>query len=110
MNVYSACALRDKKLLWEELTNIKATSQVLVWCICGDFNAIRSRRERKGASSRGEMSSGYTYEINGFNRFIKSNMLLDLPIVGKKYTWFKANGLAKSRLDRILVIEGWLNI
>jgi len=35
---------------------------------------------------------------------------LDLPIVGKKYTWFKANGSAKSRLDRILVSEEWLNI
>ena len=74
MNVYSACALRDKKLLWEELTNIKAVSQVSVWSICGDFNAIRSRRERKGVSSKGDMSSGYISEINGFNRFIESNM------------------------------------
>jgi len=45
------------------------------------------------------MSSGYSSEINGFNRFIESNMLLDLPIVGKKYTWFKKNGS-----------EEWLNI
>jgi len=35
---------------------------------------------------------------------------LDLPIVGKKYTWFKSNGSAKSRLDRILVSEEWMNI
>jgi len=110
VNVYSACALRDKKQLWEEITNIKAVSQVSIWSICGDFNAIRSRRERKGASSRSDTSSGYSSEIDGFNRFIESNLLLDLPIVGKKYTWFKANGSAKSRLDRSLVSEEWLNI
>ena len=28
--------------------------------------------------------------------------------MGKKYTWFKANGTAKSRIDRVLVSEEWL--
>ena len=56
-----------------------------MWCLCGDFNAIRSRRERKGTSDRGHTSSGHTSEINGFNWFIESNLLLNLPIVGKKY-------------------------
>ena len=105
VNIYYVCILRDKKLLWEELTNIKAAFQELVWCFCGDFNTIRSRRKRKGSSGRGDISCGHTSEINGFNRFIESNLLLDLPIVGKKYTWFKANGSAKSRLDRVLVSE-----
>ena len=109
-NIYSACTLRDKKILWEELTNIKAVSQESVWCFCGDFNAVRSSRERKGSSGRGDQSGSHTSEINGFNRFIDSNLLLDLPIVGKKYTWFKSNGSAKSRLDRILVSEEWMNI
>jgi len=67
VNIYSACSLREKKILWEEITGIKGGSQELVWCLCGDFNAVRSRRERKGASSRGAMASGQTSEINGFN-------------------------------------------
>jgi len=37
-------------------------------------------------------------------------LLLDLPLVGKKYTWFKENGSAKSKLDRVLVTEKWLQI
>ena len=28
--------------------------------------------------------------------------------MGKKYTWYKANGTAKSRLDRVLVSDEWL--
>ena len=35
---------------------------------------------------------------------------MDVPVVGKKYTWFKTNGTAKSRLDRFLVSEEWLQI
>ena len=103
VNVYAACNMREKKLLWEELSSFKVASQIEVWCFCGDFNAIRSRNERKGVD-RGNFSS----EIKGFNDFIESNLLLDVPIVGKKYTWFKANGMAKSRIDRVLVSEEWL--
>jgi len=35
---------------------------------------------------------------------------MDLPIVGKKFTWYKADGSAKSRLDRVLVSEEWLHM
>jgi len=102
VNVYVACNLRDKKVLWEELSNIKSASQDVVWCMCGDFNAVRSPSERKGSRVRG----GQSKEIEGFNNFIDSNMLFDIPTVGKKFTWF--NGLANSRLDRVLVSEEWL--
>ena len=47
-------------------------------------------------------------EISGFNCFIDTNCLIDIPCVGKKYTWFKSNGTAKSRLDRFLISEEWL--
>lgn len=35
---------------------------------------------------------------------------MDLPIVGKKYTWFKENGSTKSRLDKMLVSDEWLQV
>ena len=103
VNVYAACTLKEKKLLWEELSNCKEASQIVVWCFCGDFNAIRSRSERRGVD-RGDFNS----EIKGFNEFIELNMLTNLPIVGKKFTWFKPNGTTKSRIDRVLVTEEWL--
>jgi len=104
VNVYAACTMNDKKILWEELSKVKSASQEKVWCFCGDFNAVRSRSERKGIREGVDHSS----EIVGFNSFIDTNLLLDLPIVRKNYTWFKSNGSAKSRIDRVLVSEEWL--
>jgi len=103
VNVYAGCTLKEKKLLWEEPSICKEAFHIAMWCFCGDFNAIRSRAERQGAD-RGDFNS----EIKGFNEFIESNMLLDLPIVGKKFTWFKSNGTTRSRIDRVLVTEEWL--
>ncbi|XP_068461596.1 uncharacterized protein [Phaseolus vulgaris] len=104
VNVYAACNLKEKKILWEELSNIMSASQDVVWCLCGDFNAVRSPSERKGSMVRGDQSK----EIEGFNNFIESNKLIEIPSVGKRFTWFNSNGLAKSRLDRVLVSEEWL--
>jgi len=60
--------------------------------------------ERKGISIRNSQEN----EIKNFNYFIENNFLLELPSVGRKYTWYKANGSAKSILDRVLVSEEWL--
>jgi len=103
-NVYSPCSLSGKKTLWEDLSNAKSASQDLVWCLCGDFNAVRNRSERKGVKERGAQAS----ELNGFNSYIDSNLLMELPIVGKNFTSFKHDGLTKSRIDRVLVSEDWL--
>ena len=104
INVYLACNFRDKKTLWGELSIIKTTHQNFLWCFIGDFNAVRRTNERKGTSARGSQ----TREICQFNNFIKGNFLLDIAIVGRKYTWFKANRSAKSRLDRVLVSKDWI--
>ena len=81
VNVYAARNLNDNVVLWEELTNIKSAYQNLAWCFCGDFNGVRCVNERNDARERGNQS-----KIRGFNNFIERNFLLDLPIVGKKYT------------------------
>ena len=82
VNVYASCNLRDKKALWEELSSVKRAYQDKVWCLCGDFNAVRSQCERKGIRVRDDQAK----EIEGFNSFIDTNALLDLPLVGKKFT------------------------
>ncbi|XP_068466684.1 uncharacterized protein [Phaseolus vulgaris] len=103
-NVYSPCALNAKKTLWEDLSNVKMASQESIWCCCGDFNAVRSRSERKGVRGRNDQ----VREIYGFNSFIDYMSLLDLPLVGKNYTWFRPDGTAKSIIVRGLVTEEWL--
>jgi len=65
----------------------------------------------KGKEARvgGVHSSNHSREIKGFNTFIDVNLLFDIPLVGKKFTWFNANGSAKSRLDRVLVSGEWMD-
>ena len=43
-----------------------------------------------------------------FSDFIERNLLVDLPLVGGEYTWFRdlANP-AMSRIDRVLVSADW---
>jgi len=87
VNVYAACNYMDKVTLWEALTSFKRTYQDMIGCFCSDFNAVRREDERKGI--RG--SSSQKKEISGFNCFIDINCMVDIPSVGKKYTWFKSN-------------------
>ena len=104
VNVYASCSLSEKVSLWGELTDLKKGSADSVWCFCGDFNAIRKRCERKGVNVRDNQSS----EMRGFNSFIDTNFIIEIPLVGKPFTWFNSNGKAKSRLDRVLVTEDWM--
>jgi len=103
-NVYAACNYRVKVTLREALTAFKRTHQNIVGCFCGDFNAVRREDERKGI--RGGPSQ--RKEMIDFNSFIDTNCLVDIPRVGKKYTWFKPNGTSKSRLDKFLVSDEWI--
>jgi len=104
VNVYVACSVSDKIVLWRELSDLKKASSDVVWCFCGDFNAIRENGERKGVSMRNSNTS----EMRDFNIFIDANLLFEIPLVGKPFMWFNSNGKAKSRLDRVLVTEEWM--
>jgi len=99
-NVYTTCSLSDKIELLEALSALRSLHQDKMWCCCGDFNAVRCAEERRGVRENASNKN----EIRGFNDFIGRNLMEDLPIVGKKYTWYKADGSAKSRLDRVLLL------
>ena len=71
----------------------------------GDFNALRKNSERRGLNFRGSTA---TREVKGFNNFIESVELLDVPLIGGRYTWYKDNGTIKSRIYRILISSKWL--
>ena len=45
-----------------------------------------------------------------FNNFIDSNFLIDLPICGRLFTWFRGDGISMSRLDRFLLPEKWCEV
>lgn len=104
INIYAPCDLRGKKLLWEDILAKMEDRGSERWCILGDFNSIRCPGERKGVEGFDR-----SVEMNMFDDFISEAGLLDLPLIGRKFTWYKADGLAMSRLDRFLISEEWLN-
>ena len=103
-NVYSSCNLQLKVQMWEELKGIRQREPCNSWCMLGDFNAIRNEGERRGISQ----ARGNKREMQGFNNFIDSTELVDIPCIGRKYTWYRPNGKAKSKLDRFLTTFEWL--
>ncbi|GJW28176.1 RNA-directed DNA polymerase, eukaryota [Tanacetum coccineum] len=71
--------------------------------IMGDFNEVRSERERFGSvfNQQGAMV---------FNNFISSTGLIDLPLDGYAFTWSHKSASKMSKLDRFLLSEGLMEL
>ncbi|XP_028121122.1 uncharacterized protein LOC114318425 [Camellia sinensis] len=71
-------------------------------CIGGDFNEVRTIAKRKGCTKR---DGG----MNEFNEFINDLEIVDVPMIGRKYTWCNSQeGERWSKLDGFLVNTEWL--
>ncbi|PNX88182.1 cysteine-rich receptor-like protein kinase [Trifolium pratense] len=101
INVYSPCSIQGKRRPWKELLQLKSNSELGDWCIAGDFNAVSRTSERKGSSEEGRSA-----ERRDFKQFIEDMDVVDLPVSGKRFTWFSADGRSMSRLDRFLLTDG----
>lgn len=101
-NIYAPCDNGAKQLLWNSLSVYLQRLVGKNVCLCGDFNAVRTMDERK---SRGVAIQ--SFDCVPFNTFIDSNVLVDLPLHGRSFTWYKGDGNSMSRLDRFLLSEEW---
>ena len=73
----------------------------MAWCLVGDFNIIRYPSERLGCES-------FSLAMFAFSDFIESNSLVDLPLEGASFTWFRDSSIpSMSRIDRALVSLDW---
>lgn len=104
INVYVPCMLSDKRELWDRLGIIIGQNSTLCICVIGDFNSIRRVSERAGVS----MLANYR-DIQAFDSFIYDTGLVDIPLHGRNYTWYKQDGRCKSRIDRVLLNNNWLS-
>jgi len=59
-------SLREKILVWEEISVHRLTQLSKAWCVMEDFNSIIRKRERKSLVC----VSDYSRKTNGFNAFI----------------------------------------
>ncbi|KAL8456310.1 hypothetical protein ACS0TY_034502 [Phlomoides rotata] len=73
-------------------------------CIVGDFNTIREENESVGRAISSDIN-----EMARFNNFIEGCDLVEIPLVGRKFTWYRPDGMCKSKLDRLLENSNWLN-
>ncbi|KAL8552530.1 hypothetical protein ACS0TY_001277 [Phlomoides rotata] len=103
VNVYAPNLVALRGDLWEILQALVKQVTTERVCIVGDFNTIREVNERVGraiTSDRNEMAR--------FNNFIEGCDLVEIPLVGRKFTWYRPDGTCKSKLDRLLVNSNWL--
>jgi len=108
INVYAPCDALSKTALWERLVQLIINNTDVCLCICGDFNSVRGIDEKKG---KGTMFR--QVEADVFNKFIDDSSMIDLPLCGRLFTWYRGDGVSMIRLDRFLLSEKccdiWLN-
>ncbi|GJV59871.1 RNA-directed DNA polymerase, eukaryota [Tanacetum coccineum] len=96
ISVYAPQELSENRDLWDYLHLI-----INRWdgetVIMGDFNEVRSKRER----FEGTMV---------FNNFISSTGLIDLPLDGYAFTWSHKSASKMSKLDRFLLSDGLMEL
>ncbi|KAL8503272.1 hypothetical protein ACS0TY_022131 [Phlomoides rotata] len=73
--------------------------------IIEDFNTIRDTSERNGRNQNPD-----TRDMLKFNELITNSNLMEVQMIGKKYTWYRPDGTCKSKLDRFLVNDAWRNM
>ena len=99
VTIYSPCDIHNKRILWDSVKQLRQSMEGGLWCIMGDFNSIRGPDERfSNVQSLHEDSC-----IKEFNQWIDDLEVLEVPWLGRKFTWYRPNGASRSRLDRFLV-------
>ena len=46
-------------------------------------------------------------DADNFNNFINGSFLIDLPLCGRFFTWYRGDGISMSRIDGFLVSSKW---
>ncbi|GAU24019.1 hypothetical protein TSUD_328220 [Trifolium subterraneum] len=69
---------------------------------------LREQHSRSG-ERRGSSDSGCLSEKSEFSLFMEAMKVIDIPILGKKFTWFNSDGSKMSILDRFLLSEGFIH-
>ena len=105
VTIYSPCDINSKRSLWDTVKQLRQSMVGGLWCILGDFNSIRRPDERyTSAQTSAEDSSS-----REFNEWIQELEVVEVPWLGRSFTWYRPNGTSRSRLDRFLVSHEWLD-
>ena len=99
--VYGPNEDSQRGALWEELSRMRSRWNT-AWCVFGDFNITRYPSERLGCET-------FSPAMFAFSNFIEANYLVDLPLEGASFTWFRDLGPdCMSGIDRTLASVDWV--
>jgi exonuclease III len=82
-NVYAPCDSNRQQVLWQNLSARLDSLHDKNVCVCGDFNVVRHVDERRSMGSVMSPTGSVHY-----NQFIVDSCLVDLPLRGRRYTWY----------------------
>ncbi|XP_071727583.1 uncharacterized protein [Rutidosis leptorrhynchoides] len=94
-NIYGPHNDEKKKRFWCSLGDLLQMTNV-EWILCGDFNELRNVGERLNTRYNAKRASV-------FNEFINDNGLIEISLVGKRFTRISDDDTQFSKLDRFLV-------
>lgn len=98
-NIYGPHSSNEKKELWNLLKKIHFNTQDTPSLFIGDFNCVRSSRDRCACV-------GSKQEYVHFNQWVEDSNLHEVCLSNAKFTWI-GPGLKKSRLDRAFINAEW---
>lgn len=90
--------------MWDTIGSIVNQQGYTCICVVGDFNAMRTPTERVGSGDHVDIR-----DMKALDDFIVRHQLVDLPLVETSFTYYRLDGICKSRVDRALVNDEWLN-
>ncbi|KAJ9558860.1 LOW QUALITY PROTEIN: hypothetical protein OSB04_013474 [Centaurea solstitialis] len=100
VNVYAPNSISERKELWSKLASVLANEDIK-WCFFGDFNEVRTVDERLNSACN---QSG----MDDFNGFINEGGLMEIPLVGRRFTRISDDGIKFSKLDRFLLNQSFV--
>ncbi|KAI8544379.1 hypothetical protein RHMOL_Rhmol08G0292000 [Rhododendron molle] len=103
--VYGLNSASERISLWNDLRLLFSSLGGSAWVIMGDFNVVRTPAER--------VSGFDVVAAADFNRCLDDINMHDMVTKGFWFTWTnKRGGFGdnKSRLDRVAVNEGWMEL
>ncbi|XP_071727580.1 uncharacterized protein [Rutidosis leptorrhynchoides] len=102
VNVYGPHNDENKKRMWDSLEQLKRYDNA-AWVICGDFNEVWDQTKRQNCVFIKRRASL-------FNDFIERMQLIEIPLLGKKFTRISDDRSKLSILDRFLVSDDFLRM
>ena len=72
----------------------------------GDLNNIVVQSDKRGGAPYPN------WLVEGFNKALTEASLIDMDIIGHRFTWERSRGTdnwVETRLDRVLTTEGWID-